>query len=182
MEPVEHLDDGQPMDRRLRIRPELDGAGAAPAFMHDHLGEAPGGELADGRAAVDVIDGLEIDVFGEIEMAGEARERVAPLLVGERSGDHVDAVPADGADDQVATILEPRLASLLRLPVHLAAMGDADIGGQEQVGRIGAGEIRRGQPAADRDVQFAVRPQPFRVVHLVDVGEHHVAHPFERRR
>src|SRR5579863_10391030 len=101
------------MDRRLRIRPELDGRGAAPAFMHDHVGKAPRGKLADRRAAIDMVDRLEVDVLGEVEMAGQGRERVTPLLVSERPGDHVDAVPADDADDEIAAIFEARLAGFL---------------------------------------------------------------------
>ena len=86
-----------------------------------------GGELADRRPAVDVIDRLEIDVLGEIEMPVEALEAVAALLVGHRAGQYLDAVPRHRADDEVAAMLELRLAQLLRLAMNLAAMGDADV-------------------------------------------------------
>lgn len=99
VESVEHLNDRQAEHRHLRIGPELHRAGPAPAFVHDHVGEAPRGELTDGGASVDMVDGLEVDVLGEVEMLREGRERIAPLLVGHGAGDHVDAVPLDDADD-----------------------------------------------------------------------------------
>jgi len=73
VKPVEHVDDRQAKNRRLRVRPELDRARPAPAFVDDQFAETPRGELADRRAAVDMVDGLEVDVLGEVEVSGQAR-------------------------------------------------------------------------------------------------------------
>ena len=143
VEAVEHVDDRQAMDRRLRVRPQFDRARSAPAFVHDDVGEAARGQLADRRPAVDVIDRLEVDVLGEIEMARQAARasraaacrRCVPVT-------HVDAVARDDADHEVAAMSSLRLAELLRLAVDFAAMGDADVRGQKEIGRIGAGETR----------------------------------------
>ena len=132
--------------------PQLDGAGTAPALVHVDVGQPPRRELADRGAPVDVVDGLQIDVLGEIEMRAQAAERVAALLVGHRAGEDVDPVPRDDADDEIAAMVEPGLAEFLRLAVHLAAMHDADVGGQKQIGRIGAADVVPSEPAADGDV------------------------------
>ena len=86
-----------------------------------------------------MVDGLQIDVFGEIEVTVQAVERIAPLLVGHRAGQDIDAVPRDCSDHEIAAMFELWLTELLRLAVHLAAVRDADVGGEEEVGRVGAG-------------------------------------------
>ena len=97
---VEHFDNREPVDRRLGVRPELDGARPAPALMYADIGQPTRGELADRGRAIDVIDGLEIDVLGKIKMARKAAEGVPMLLVGHRAGEDVDPVPGHDSDDE----------------------------------------------------------------------------------
>ena len=183
VEAVEHVDHRQPVDRRLRVRPELDRARPAPAFVHRHFGEPAGGELADRRAPVDMIDRLEIDVLGEIEMAVEAVEAVAALLVGHRAGDDVDAVPRSPCRRRGR-----RDARASARPASSAGHGSRGHGRRRRR-RRGTGRpsrsrstLARRQAAADRDVRFAVGSEPVGIVHPVDVGEHDVAGRLERRR
>ena len=68
VEAVEHVDDRQAIEGRLRVRAQFDGAGPAPTFVHEDIPQPPRGELADRRPAVDVIDRLQSDVQGEVEM------------------------------------------------------------------------------------------------------------------
>src|SRR4051794_14815659 len=117
------------MHRRLRVRPEFDGAGSAPALVHDDIGQPPRRELTDRRRAVDVIDRLQIDVLAEIEMARETAQRLPPLLVGHRASENVDPVPRHHADDEIAAMIDPGFAKLLWLAMNLAPMNDADVGG-----------------------------------------------------
>lgn len=127
MEAVEHVDYRQAMDRGLGVRPEFNRAGSAPAFVDDDVGEAPGGKLADGGPAVEMVDRLQVDVLGKIEMPAEAGDLVGALLVGHGTGDDVDAVPRDGPDDEIAAVLEFGLAQLFRLAMHLATVRHADV-------------------------------------------------------
>ena len=89
---VEHLLHGQPIHRGLYIGAQLDSGRPLPTFVDGQIGEAAGGELADGRAAVDVVDGFQVDVEAVVEIALEPVWRCPRLFVGERTRDHVDSV------------------------------------------------------------------------------------------
>jgi hypothetical protein len=50
--------------------------------MQDHIRQLARGDLADRRAAVDMVDRLEIEIDAEIEMSPHLGRLGAPLLVG----------------------------------------------------------------------------------------------------
>ena len=129
-----------------------------------------------------MIHGFEIDILGEVEMPDETVEAVATLLVGQRTGQNIDAVACHGSHHEVAAAIELRLAELFRLAMDLAAMADADIGGKKKIGRIGARDAGPRQPAADRDIRLSIGAEPVGIVHAVDMSEHHIADRLQRRR
>ena len=146
----------------------------APAFVHAHVPQSARGQLANRRPAVDLIDCLQIDVEGEIEMARQAVKTVRPLSGRHGPGQHVDPIAPDDADREIAADFENGLAELLRLAVHLSAMRDADIRRQKEIRRIGARHARARQTAADRQVALAIGAEPIDVVHAIDMGQHDV--------
>ena len=79
---VEHVDDRQAMDWGLSVGAQFDGARSTPAFVHGDVRQSARGQLPDRGTAVDVVDRLQIDVEGEIEVPRQAVEAVRPLLVG----------------------------------------------------------------------------------------------------
>ncbi len=109
-----------------------------------HVGQPSRGQLTNGGAAVDLIDRLQIDVEGEIEMPRQAIETVWPLLRRHGPGQHVDPVAPDDANRQVAAILEEGFADLLWLAMNLPAMRDADIRRQKKIRGIRSGYVRPG--------------------------------------
>ena len=170
------------MNGGLSVRAQFDGARSTPAFVHADVRQSARGQLPDRWTAIDVVDRLQIDVEGEIEVPRQSFEAVRPLLRRHGSGQHVDPVAPDDADREIAANFEQGLAELLRLAVHLPAMRDANIRRQKEIRRIGAGDVCAGQPAADRDVALAIGAEPIDIVHAVHVGEHDVGGRLERRR
>ena len=142
---VEHIDDRQPMNGGLGVRTQFDGARSTPAFVHADVGESPRSQLTDRGAPVDLVDRLQIDVEGEVEMPCQTVETVWPLSRRHGSGQHVDPVTPDDADCEVAANLEEGLANLLWLAVHLPAVRDSDIGREKEIGRIGPGYVAPGR-------------------------------------
>src|SRR5207253_8235007 len=110
------------MDRRLRVRPQLDRARPAPDLVDDDVVELPSGELTR-NTSVDGEDLLHVDVGSEAERVQLVGGR-GLLLVRHRRRDDVDPVATQAADEEVADGAELDLAALLRLPVDLAAGGD----------------------------------------------------------
>src|ERR1700738_2868355 len=99
--------------------------------MHGPIAKSACCQLANRRRAINMIDGLKIDVLCKIEMAIEASQHIAPLLIGHRAGDNVDAIARNRAHHEIAAMLDPRFAELLRLAVDFATMNDAGIGGKK---------------------------------------------------
>ena len=77
---VEHIDDRQAMNGGLSVRAQFDGARSTPAFVHADVRQSTRGQLPDRRAAIDVIDRLQVDVEGEIKVPRQVVETVRPLL------------------------------------------------------------------------------------------------------
>ncbi len=141
---IEHIDDRQTMNGGLSIRAQFNGAWAPPAFMHGDVRQSPRGQLTDGRPSIDMIDRLEVDVEGEIKMSRQAVEALWQLSRRQGSGQHVDPIAPDDANRKVAANLEKRLADLLWLAVHFAAVCDSDIRRQKEIRRIRPGYVRPG--------------------------------------
>src|SRR5271169_6371998 len=119
---VEHVDDRQAMNGRLSVRAQFDGARSTPAFVHADVRQPTRSQLPDRWTAINVIDCLQINVEGEIEVPHQTFEAVRLLLRRHGSGQHVDPVAPDDADREIAANFEQGLAELLRLAVHLPAM------------------------------------------------------------
>src|ERR1700691_2685706 len=65
---IEHVDDRKAMNRGLSVRAQFDGARSTPAFVHADVRQSARGQLPDRWTAIDVVDRLQIDVEGEIEV------------------------------------------------------------------------------------------------------------------
>ena len=95
---IEHFDNREPVDRRLGVRLQFDGARPAPALVHADIGQPTRGELADRGRAVDVIDGLEL-MFS----ATKCKRYVRIML--QAIHEDVDPIPA-APDDEVVAMLD----------------------------------------------------------------------------
>src|SRR5579863_6495629 len=144
------------MNRGLSVGAQFNGARSAPAFVHAHVRQSTRGQLPDRWTAVDVIDRLQVDVEREVEVPRHTIEAVRPLLRRHGPGQHVNAIAPDKADRKVAPDFEEGLAEFLRLAVNLPPMRNANIRGQKEIRRIGAGYVRSVQAAADREVALAI--------------------------
>ena len=129
-------------------------------------------------------DDLVVDVLGEVEVPPHLDRVDCALLVRECRRQDRDPVPLDLAHDQVAPRLELQGGELLRLPVHLAAVGDADIRVEVEAHRIAALDdlVAEVEPGAEHDVALVGAADEIGVRHPIDVGQNDIANRLERRR
>src|SRR5271154_472215 len=139
--PVEALQEGanwEPVERRGRRGPDLHGARSLVALVQVDVGEVARGQLPDGRAAVDVVDNLEVDVGDQVDAAAEPLEAARGGLVLHGPGEDIKAVVTDPADMQVAGGLHDDLGYALGLPVKLAPAGHRTVALDPEVRRVRA--------------------------------------------
>ncbi len=102
-----------------------------------------------------------------------------PLLPAHRRGRHVDAVPRDGADQQVPPALEADLPGLLRLTVGFPARGHCAVRFENQERRVHR-RCAVGQDHRELPGRLTVVAEPFGVVHVVHVQHAQIGREFQR--
>src|ERR1700677_411600 len=130
--------DREPVERRCRRGPDLHGARSLVALVQVDVGEVARGQLPDGRAAVDVVDNLEVDVGDQVDAAAEPLEAARGGLVLHGPGEDLKAAVTYPPDMQVADGLHDDLVHALGLPVKLTPAGHSAVALDPEVRRVRA--------------------------------------------